>query len=84
MTGWKNTLQIRDLDSQQRMELTCKNCGHVRYLTSSDVLAQGGRSTLYLDEVERRARCKMRGCKGQVRLALPRRGDTSGFVGGLA
>lgn len=84
MTSWKETLQLRDLDPDQRMELTCRHCGHVRYLTSSEVAAHGGRATLYLDEVERRARCRMRGCKGQMRLALPRAGDTSGFVGGLA
>ena len=31
-----------------------------------------------------RARCKQRGCKGAMRLAMPQRGGTKGFVGGIA
>lgn len=84
MTSWKDTLQLADLDLDQRLEMTCTRCGHVHYLTSATVQAAGGRMTLYLDEVERRAKCRARGCKGTVRMALSRKGDTSGFVGGMA
>lgn len=63
--------------------MTCKRCGHVHYLTSDMVMVAGGRMTLYLDEIESRARCRARGCKGAVRMALSRKGDTSGFVGGM-
>lgn len=84
MTSWKDSIQLGDLDEGQRLEMTCTRCGHVHYLTSDMVKAAGGRVTLYLDEVERRAKCHARGCNGQVRLALARKGDTSGFVGGLA
>lgn len=84
MTSWKDTIQLGDLDAGQRLEMTCVQCGHMHYLTSDTVIVAGGRMTLYLDEVERRAKCRARGCKGRVRLALARKGDTSGFVGGLA
>ena len=84
MTSWKEAIQLGDLDDDQRLEMTCRQCGHLHYLTPAVVLAAGGRMTLYLDEIERRARCQSRGCRGAVRLALVRKGDTSGFVGGLA
>jgi len=84
VTSWKEALQLGDLDAEQRLEITCTHCGHVYYLTPDMVIAAGGRMTLYLDEIERRARCQARGCKGTVRMALSRKGDTSGFVGGLA
>ena len=84
MTSWKDTLQLGDLDPDQRLEITCTRCGHVHYLTAALIIAAGGRMTFYLDEVERRAQCRARGCKGTVRMALSRKGDTSGFVGGMA
>lgn len=84
MTSWKDSIQLGDLDVGQRLEMTCLRCGHMHYLTPDMVLAAGGRTTLYLDEVERRTQCRARGCQGRVRLALVRKGDTSGFVGGLA
>ncbi len=84
MTSWKDTLQLGDLDPDQRLEMTCTRCGHVHYLTLALVMKAGGRMTLYLDEVERRAKCRARGCKGTVRMALSRKGETSGFVGGMA
>ncbi|MEQ1724421.1 MAG: hypothetical protein ABL882_00655 [Sphingopyxis sp.] len=84
MTSWKDTLQIGDLDPNQRLEMTCKRCGHVHYLTAPMLLAVGRRATLYLDEVERHTICRERGCKGSVRMALSHRGDASGFVGGMA
>ena len=84
MKSWKDRLQLGDLEPDQRMEMTCKRCGHVHYLTADAVLKAGGRATLYLSQVESRAVCKARGCRGPVRMALPRKGDTSGFVGGMA
>ena len=84
MTSWKGNLQLCDLDPVQRLEISCKSCGHVHYLTAPDIMALGARHTRYLDEVENRLRCKARGCAGRVRLAMTHRGETSGFVGGLA
>ncbi len=77
-------MQVRDLDPNQRLEMTCMICGHVHYLTPSIVKASPEREFLYLDELEAETVCRARGCRGRVRLALPRKGDTSGFVGGLA
>jgi len=83
--NWKTHLRVSDLDPKQRLEATCKVCGHVHTFTSTDVIRQGkNRGFLYIDEVERETVCKARGCRGQVRLALVRSGDTSGFVGGMA
>ena len=82
--NWQTNLQVRDLDETQRLEMTCKSCGHVHYLTKHLLTKSLEREFLYLDEVERETICRARGCRGAVRLALVRSGETSGFVGGLA
>lgn len=86
MKTWKNSIQARDLDEDQRIEVTClvKTCGHVHYLTRKLICTSPEREFLYLDEIERETVCKARGCRGAVRLAMPRKGDTSAFIGGLA
>lgn len=82
--SWKRAIQVRDLDVKDRLELTCKACGHLRYLTGAALHARRGAARLYLDEVEARARCSQRGCKGAMRMAMASQGETSGFVGGIA
>lgn len=83
--GWKSTLQVRDLDPGQRLEMMCRTCGHVHYLTRADIEHQGeDRGFVYLDELERQTVCRRRGCHGTVRLALVRQRAASAFVGGLA
>lgn len=82
--NWKRNLQVGDLEAGQRLEMTCTSCGHVHYLTPEAVNASPERVFLYLDELEAETVCRTRGCRGRVRLALLRKGDTSGFVGGLA
>ena len=84
MSSWKENVQVRDLDTGQRLEITCKTCGHVHYLTREMICTSPEREFLYLDEVERETMCRARGCRGAVRLAMVRKGDTSAFVGGLA
>ena len=82
--NWKTTMQLGDLDSGQRLEITCRACSHVYYLTAADVIAgRRARTRLYLDEVERKLRCKARGCGGRVRMAWARGRDTSAFIGGM-
>ncbi len=81
---WKHDIQLGDLDGEQKIELTCRRCGHSRYERVSDLLE---RETMtpqaYLDEVEARLACRRRGCRGGVRITLAEGGETSGFVGGL-
>jgi len=81
---WKQNIQARDLETDQRLEMTCKSCGHVHYLTRALICVSAEREFLYLDEVERETICKARGCRSAVRMALMRKGDTSAFVGGMA
>lgn len=82
--SWKDRLQILDLAEGDRLELTCRRCGHVRYLTGTELHARLGSQRLTLSQVEARARCRQRGCSGGMRLAMPDQGDTVGFVGGIA
>ncbi len=82
--NWKSELQVRDLDSDQRLEMTCKVCGHIHYLTPPMIMCAPEREFLYLDEVERETICKARKCYGKVRMAIIRKDVASGFVGGLA
>jgi hypothetical protein len=84
MTSWKAQIQVRDLDDNQRLEMTCKSCGHVHYLTRALICAAPEREFLYLDEVERETICRARGCRGAVRLSIQSNSKASGFVGGLA
>ena len=82
--SWKDQLQVLDLDPDSQIELTCRRCGHLRYLTGATLVARKDALRLTLSEVESRARCRQRGCSGAMRLAMPHEGDTMGFVGGIA
>ena len=82
--NWKTNIQIRDLDAEDRLELTCRKCGTVRWLTGQELRSRKGKEHLTLGEVEMRARCRQRGCGGTTRLAMPAPQDTAGFVGGIA
>jgi hypothetical protein len=84
MTSWKAHIQVRDLDDRQKLEMTCRACGHVHYLTRAIICAAPEREFLYLDEIERDTICRARGCRGRVRLSIQSNSKTSGFVGGMA
>lgn len=84
MVGWKSKIMSRDLDDTQRLEMTCKRCGHVYYLTKALICVSPEREFLYLDQVEAEAICRARGCRGRMRLSMVRLDELSGFVGGLA
>lgn len=82
--NWRASIQVRDLAPDDRLELICRKCGHLRYLTAKQLQARKGAAYLYLDEVEARTRCTQRGCNSPMRMAMPPKGETSGFVGGIA
>lgn len=82
--SWKSAIQVFDLNDDDRLEMTCRKCRHFRYLNADALKARKGAGRLYLDEVERRARCSQRGCGGQMRMAMAPQGEASGFVGGIA
>ncbi|MXP29825.1 hypothetical protein GRI58_13505 [Porphyrobacter algicida] len=39
---------------------------------------------LYIDQIERRSRRRVLGCKGRMRLAMMHKSQTSGSVGGMS
>jgi hypothetical protein len=81
---WKDELQLRDLDAQQSIEVTCRRCARTYYEQASALLEQGDAMRyVYLDEMEKRLACKYRGCLGPVRITLMDNTETEGFVGGL-
>ena len=81
--NWKTELQLIDLDANQRLEVTCKVCGHSRYENSYLLIKKYGLDFQYLDEVEHLLSCNNRMCNGRVRIALSTNDETEGFVGGL-
>jgi hypothetical protein len=82
--NWKTNIQILDLEPGDRLELTCRKSGTLRWLTGEELQSRKGKERLSLGEVERRAKCRQRGCGGAMRLAMPAPQDTAGFVGGIA
>ena len=84
MGNWKTNYRVSDLSDTQKLEMICKKCSRLVYINKATICTAKGREQLYLDEIERRARCKARGCKGQMRMAMVRLDEMSGFTGGLA
>ncbi len=82
MGSWKDSIKVSDLGDHQKLEMTCKKCGRVRVVPKCEIPEE--KHHLYLDEIEKKARCKARGCHGHMRLAMVRLYEMSGFVGGLA
>lgn len=80
---WKCEFQLLDLAQDEKIEVTCKTCGHSRYENPYLLISKYGLSYEYMDEVERLLKCHSRGCNSDVRIALPARGEAETFVGGL-
>ena len=74
--NWKTEIQLIDLDRAQKLEVTCKSCGHTRYENPYLLCTKMGMSFDYLDEVERNLSCHKQGCNSPVRIALSGQGDT--------
>jgi len=84
MGNWKTNYRVSDLSDTQKLEMICKKCSKLVYINKATICTAKGREQLYLDEIEKRARCKARGCKGQMRMAMVRLDEMSGFTGRLA
>ncbi len=84
MGNWKTKYRVSDLSDTQKLEMICKKCSRLVYINKATICTAKEREQLYLDEIEKRARCKARGCKGQMRMAMVRLDEMSGFTGGLA
>jgi len=82
--NWKTEIQLLDLSDHEKLEVTCKKCGHSRYENKYLLIKKYGLDFQYIDEVERLLTCGQRGCNGDVRLSLSSQDETEGFVGGLA
>lgn len=82
--NWQREIQLTDLDRSQKLEVTCKRCGHSRYEEPHDLVEKYGLHFAYIDEVAKVLMCHKRGCRGRVRLSLSTESETEGFVGGLA
>ncbi|MEP4703428.1 MAG: hypothetical protein ABJZ62_01115 [Hyphomicrobiales bacterium] len=82
--SWLSDIQLRDLEAEQRLEITCKKCGLTRYENPHELLMSEVMQFAYLDEVQDTLTCKAWGCHGRIRLALSSESETEGFVGGLA
>ena len=84
MGNWKTNYRVSDLSDTQKLEMICKKCSRLVYINKATICTAKGREQLYLDEIENRARCKARGCRGRMRMAMVRQDEMSGFTGGLA
>lgn len=81
--SWKQQLQILDFESDSRLEARCKSCGFTWYEIPVVYYHKSHLRMLYVDEFEKRLRCKQWGCKGSINLALCSEAETEGFQGGL-
>ena len=79
--SWKHEIQLRDLDVDQSIEVTCRQCGQTYYQQVAELHGLGKMS--YLDEVEKRLSCKHGGCYVTARISLMDNTVADGFVGGL-
>ncbi len=81
--NWQREIQLTDLDPGQKLEVTCKQCGHSRYEDPALLIKNYGLYFTYIDEVAKYLVCHRWNCKGAVRVALSAEAETEGFVGGL-
>lgn len=87
--SWKSKLQLLDLSEPEHIEMICESCGHVTKIHPGDPLIERY-GHLYLDELERRARCRTRalrgrsgGCESPMKLLLCSESDTHAFQAGI-
>ncbi len=82
--NWKRELQINDIAPEQILEFTCKQCASVYHQKAEQLQKHNELRFLWLDEIEKDAKCKQRLCYGDIRLSMCHDSANSGFVAGLA
>lgn len=82
--SWRREIQLTDIGEGERLEVTCRICGHTRYEDPQVLAQRPGLEFAYLDEAEAQLICYRRGCRGAVQLALSMETETESFIGGLA
>jgi hypothetical protein len=50
LVSWLDAIQLRDLDTETRLELTCRTCGKVRFVTPAHLLTLGDFGHLWLSK----------------------------------
>ena len=83
--SWKTNIQLRDLDADQKIEVTCRSCNGMHYTTQQNLIHIYGQEITYkyLDEIEALITCKRPTCSGKTRIALSGKSETGSFIGGL-
>lgn len=82
--NWKNDVQLQDLDPDQVLEFTCRQCGHIHIKHVSELQANEALMMFWMDQIEQEEVCHNRDCHGRVLMSIYHNNATSGFVGGLA
>ena len=82
--SWKKQLQLLDFDTHDRLEARCGRCGYTWYEEPVVYAHKSHIRQLFVDEFEKRMRCKQWNCSGKIMLSLTHQDETEGFQGGLA
>ena len=82
--SWKTETRLYDLDPMAEIEITCRSCGRHYYEKAQGLVNQARLGKLYLDELERVLMCRVKTCRGPVRIAIVHDDLNEGFVGGMA
>lgn len=82
---WKHEMKINDLDLNARLEITCRKCRKVQFMTPSEVIGKYPELKYrYVDEVESALFCHHWQCRGHVSIMMNWKHKIEPFIGGLA
>jgi hypothetical protein len=82
--SWLDDTRLRDLDDTSLIEATCLLCGHTWLQTPVQLLLKVDHRDVRMSEVAKHLACNRYKCRHVgVRLAIIKKQDTSGFVGGM-
>jgi hypothetical protein len=82
--NWQREISLRDLDDSAVLEATCLRCTYMWLQSPVQLLIKVSHRDVKLCEVADNLACPRPGCRHVgVRLALIKKQDTSGFVGGM-